>query len=375
MLLRGIVANRAADSLIAVSAAAGQEAGVSELRFGASMGNKLDTEHARRERYGLQVPVATVDQLLQDLNAPTDRRIIMKIDVEGFEAEVLRGAAAAIQSGRVALIIWERGEDYRRNAGVQSRAIAASRWLSELGYRHYTLPYHDWGGPLIPATDDWFYSNIFSFARGVEKRDLYPQVYAHRPPFDPTFRMQRTPERSAAVAQMCMEARTSDGIRWADPFEIERSEEAHAIAAAQFILSGAKVLDLGCGNMALARKLPAGCAYKPADLIARSDSCAVADLNQGHFPDGAYDVIALLSVLEYVHDVPALLHRCRAAAARLVLKYEPMSGSRSPLQRRANGFFNDFSAEDLEAVLSSAGFRAADRANVGASVLLNCIAD
>jgi FkbM family methyltransferase len=373
MLMRAIIANRVADSLIVVSAAAGEHPGVSELRFGSTMGNALSAEPARQERYGLQVPVVSIDGLLKDLAIPAEQRIVMKIDVEGFEAEVLRGAAETIRSGRVALIVWERGQEYRANDGVRSRAIEAGRWLEGLGYRHHTLPYHEWGGPLIPATDDWFYSNIFSFAPGVEKRAVYPQDVSYRPPYEPAHRMERTRERMAAVTNMCIAARTSDGIRWADPLELQPGADERASAAARFIIAGENVLDLGCGRMALAQRLPRGCTYQPADLIARSDGCLVADLNQGQFPEGSYDTVALLSVLEYVHDVAALLRQCRRAARRLVLSYEPAKSSDKQTRREA-GFFIDLSVDELTAELAEAGFGITERDAIGSAVLLQCAA-
>ncbi len=57
------------------------------------------------------------------------------------------------------------------------------------------------------------------------------------------------------------------------------------------------MLDVGCGSMALRSFLPAGCAYKPCDLVERDKDSIVCDFNAGKFP--AYqasraDVITLL---------------------------------------------------------------------------------
>ncbi|MBI1214021.1 MAG: FkbM family methyltransferase [Alphaproteobacteria bacterium] len=371
MLLRAIILNRVADSLIAVATAAGQEAGLAGLRFASTMGNAITTQCDWKGRSGLQVPVISIDRLLKDLKIPAQQRIVMKIDVEGLEPEVLRGAAATIETGRVALIIWERGQEYRSDAGVRARAIEVSRWLAGLGYRHYTLPYHEWGGPLIPATDDWFFSNIFSFAPDVQKRDVYPQAFAGRPPYETVHRMQRSPERMATVTNMCIEAGSSDGIRWADPAQLQPGAETRAAAAARFIEPGSRILDVGCGAMALSRHLPSGCTYIPADLIARSDDCVVVDLNQGHFPSGSFDVVAVLEVLEYVHDIDGLLRKCRTAAPRLILGYRPLE-SGSPNQRRSLGFFNDLRVEDVEAALKNAGYGIAQRIAVASSTIWCC---
>jgi hypothetical protein len=139
------------------------------------------------------------------------------------------------------------------------------------------------------------------------------------------------------------------------------------------IAAGASVLDLGAGAQALRTALPPGCSYMPADLIGRSDACQIVDLNQGQFPGGRYDVVALLEVLEYLHDPLPVLRQCRVAAPRLVLIYTPFSGpDAQTIARRQHGFVNDLSAGELEALLHQAGWRIAERRALGEALLLTC---
>jgi len=375
MLMRAVTGTPAGKHVEIVAAGAGDAPGTVALKQNTSMGHSLQPQtHDIGGETTLSVPVVTIDALMAERPQLAQKRIILKVDVEGLEAEVLAGAKQTIESGRVALIIWERGHHYREIQNVRARTIETSNWLKSLGYRHYTFPYHEWGGPLIPATDDAFYANIFSFAPGTEKRALYPQNFAARPMYNMLLQMVRTPEATAEVAAMCIAERTSDGTVWANPLRTDIMESARADAAARLIAPGSRVLDIGAGSMLLAGRLPPGCQYQPTDLIARSETCFVVDLNQGQFPAGQFDVVTLLAVAEYVHDVPALLRACRGAAPRLVLTYHSHE-SGAVTGRRQRGFFSDLSKEDLAKAVADVGFRVEARSQVGEALLWTCVAE
>ncbi len=372
-LMHAVGINQLGEIIEVVAAAAGDRATTARLAFNSTMGHSL-LESPGRSAAGmhLRVPVVPVDQLMAERPDLAGRRIVMKIDVEGFEAQVLEGARATLESGRIALLVWERGNDYRvpeRRAEVE-RTIA---WLSSLGYRHYAQPYIEWGGPLIPLVPDVFLGNIFSFAPGIEKHSLYPQTFATRPPYNGNFRLSRTPDRLADVTDMIIAAKSSDGVRWADPDQIITGARERASAAAAVIQAGTSVLDLGAGAQALRTALPPGCSYMSADLIARSEACQIVDLNQGQFPGGHYDVAALLEVLEYLHDPLAVLRQCRSAADKLVLIYTPFAGPDAQrIARRQRGFVNDFSGGQLESLLRQAGWSIKQRHAMGDALLLTC---
>ncbi len=374
VLMQAISVNQMADSIVVVSGAAGEGSSILQLQLGTTMGHSLrPSARTGGIRRGLHVPVIAIDDLLASVGRRTANRIVIKVDVEGFEPEVLLGAKETIESGHVALIIWERGMDYRNNEETRAKANAAADWLSGLGFRHYNFPYHEWGGPLIPTTHDWYFSNIMSFAPGVDKRPVYPQDFSTRPPFEAIHRMVRSPERVAEVARMSIAANASDGIRWADPQQLEAGAVARAVAAAHYITTPTRVLDLGAGNMALARHLQPGSAYQPADIISRSENCLIADLNQAQFPEGEYGVVTLLDVLEYVHDIAALLKRCRAAAPQLVLTYRTSdTGEIGP--RRNHGLLNDLTPGSLAAIVEHTGFDIRVRTFCEGAQVLNCVA-
>jgi len=373
-LMRAIAANRLAEQVEIVPAAAGSGFGTAPLSFNSTMGHSLLQESGRHVTGAsrLRVPVVSLDELLAERRDLDGRRLVIKIDVEGFEPEVLQGARRAFESGRVGLLVWERGHDYRRpeRRDAVDRAVD---WLAGLGFRHFALPYAEWGGPLVPLSGDVFLGNVFSFAAGVDKSDAYPQSFARRPPFNATFRLDRSPQGVQAATEHYIRARSSDGPRWADPDAMPSGAEERAAAAASMIAPGSSVLDLGCGAMALRQRLPDGCRYVPADLIARGEDTILVDLNQGQFPAGEFDVVTLLDVVDFLHEPQALLARCRQAAKTLILSCHPHAGGDKSARRR-HGYFSDLSESELGTALEQAGWRIDMRGTAGDGLMLRCVA-
>ncbi|HML06575.1 MAG TPA: methyltransferase domain-containing protein [Xanthobacteraceae bacterium] len=153
--------------------------------------------------------------------------------------------------------------------------------------------------------------------------------------------------------------RKTDFGRWSNPESLEPAWDQRAAFAAEFIPDGARVLDLGCGRMALQQFLPNACSYQPCDLVARNASTIVCDFNAGEFPETAADeadLITMLGVLEYIVDVDAFLGRLRHSKRDIVLSYCPTDFSRS-IDRPSLGWINHFSLCDLAVLLDRFGFR------------------
>lgn len=78
----------------------GAESGTLRFTDGAGANNQVVTE---AEQTGIEVPVASLDTLL---DGEREGVIVIKIDVDGWEAEVLRGAKQMLsRSGPLALIV------------------------------------------------------------------------------------------------------------------------------------------------------------------------------------------------------------------------------------------------------------------------------
>jgi FkbM family methyltransferase len=373
-LMRGVAANRLGELVEIVPAAAGAAPGLARLAFNSTMGHSLlENDQRRTTGTPLRVPVVSIDQLLAERRDLAGAKLVIKIDVEGFEPEVLEGARKTLESGRVKLLVWERGHDYRvpeRRTAV-NRAVAA---LNRMGFRHYALPYAEWGGPLLPLTEDVFLGNVFSFGKGVTKRDIYPQGFAKRPPFNPGFRLDRSPAALAKASELYAAAKGSDGPRWCDAQALPEGAQERAQAAASAITAGAHVLDLGCGAQILRTLLPVTCRYTPADLVARGEDTVLLDLNQSQFVEGKFDVVAMLNVLEFLHQPDQVLAKCRQAAQTLMLSYD-LAGHGKKQARLERGYFNDFSEAELERLLKKAGWRADMKGRSGDGLMLRCIAE
>lgn len=153
-------------------------------------------------------------------------------------------------------------------------------------------------------------------------------------------------------------ARKTDAARWSNPNSLEPSWDARAELAAQFIPGGTRVLDLGCGKMALERFLPYGCHYQGCDLVARNSRTIVCDFNTGQFPTEAAsqsDIIVFLGVLEYILDADAFFAHLRASNRDIVLSY--CATDLSSVDRASLGWMTHFSFLDLAQLFDRHGFR------------------
>jgi hypothetical protein len=112
-------------------------------------------------------PVVTLDQALAHFPRLAERRIILKIDAEGFEPEVIAGAISLLEARRIALIVWECGWNVQRGPG-RNAMLKLTALLSEYGFRHFIPPGQATDGPLSEFTaEPGFVGNVFSCAAEI----------------------------------------------------------------------------------------------------------------------------------------------------------------------------------------------------------------
>jgi len=130
----------------AIQAAAGATCG--NVRFT----NGLDTVNRIAADGAAEVSMVTIDSVIGD------RTVVgMKIDVEGFEIEVLRGCERALSDKRIGLIQLEWNEMSRQAIGADRRSVA------DFLIKHdYTLYRPDQWGTLIPLSDSAFGPDVFA---------------------------------------------------------------------------------------------------------------------------------------------------------------------------------------------------------------------
>ncbi|MEJ2376230.1 MAG: hypothetical protein P8Y71_12720 [Pseudolabrys sp.] len=147
--------------------------------------------------------------------------------------------------------------------------------------------------------------------------------------------------------------------RWSDVQPFASAQDERAALAAQFVPSGARVLELNCGRMALRNSLPYGCQYQGSDLVARDDATIVCDLNAGEFPTREAidaDVIVMLGVLETIVDVESFFTYLRFCKRDVILSYcaKDLTGK---CDSAALGWVNHFSFFELARLFDRYGFR------------------
>lgn len=96
--------------VVVVETAVGASAGT--LRLGIAdtqreIGNSGSYSSSTEGHTSVEVPVVRLDDLIERELDAGERIALVKIDVEGMEADVLRGGAAALSSGRVRTVMYE----------------------------------------------------------------------------------------------------------------------------------------------------------------------------------------------------------------------------------------------------------------------------
>lgn len=130
----------------AVRAAAGGHCGTARFTAGLDSGNRVAPDGP------VVTELVTVDSLIGN------RRVAgMKVDVEGFEIDVLRGAARALAEHRIGLIQIEWNEMSVSAVGADRRPVA--ELLAGYGYRLYRP---DLTGRLVPVVDPGFGADVFA---------------------------------------------------------------------------------------------------------------------------------------------------------------------------------------------------------------------
>ncbi|MBS0247619.1 MAG: methyltransferase domain-containing protein [Proteobacteria bacterium] len=149
--------------------------------------------------------------------------------------------------------------------------------------------------------------------------------------------------------------------------------DPRAQLAAQFIASGARVLDLGGGGGETLRDLmPFGCAYEAADRLAHDKGSLIHDLTGAEFPTKAAtecDIVVMLGVLEQIADLEALFTHLRFCARDVILSYRPTNLVAGEA-RQAQGFANHLSYAELITLFDRYGFRIACTAPVSDTEML-----
>jgi len=130
----------------AIEAAAGDRCGTARFTAGLDAGNRLDPNGSVETR------LVTIDSLIGGRHVAG-----MKVDVEGFEIDVLRGCTRALSERRIGLIQLEWNAMSQLSLGTDRRPVADL--LAKHGYQLFRP---DPKGRLVAVTDPGFGADVFA---------------------------------------------------------------------------------------------------------------------------------------------------------------------------------------------------------------------
>jgi FkbM family methyltransferase len=164
ILTENVVRNKLSKAVTVVCAACGHKSELAPLVTNSTMGHSIRGVSLQQHIKGPPkwVPVVTLDAALASLPAQAERRLILKIDSEGFEPNVIAGAQSLLSGGRIAVIVWECGVAFA-DGSLRDAMIQMASLLSACGFRHFLPPGHSHDGPPIAFVAEAGYSgNVFS---------------------------------------------------------------------------------------------------------------------------------------------------------------------------------------------------------------------
>lgn len=163
--LRANTALQPGSAIEVVAAAIGAENGHLSLGITAqqaSVGNMGSYSSTATERT-LDVPLRRLDDVVAE-TIGSDRNIrLLKIDVEGMEAEVLAGASSLLRSGRIEAVMFERNatlaaarpEEILAEHGFEVRRLAIGARLRPLGNTRHSQPDRPPATGLVTSIAAW----------------------------------------------------------------------------------------------------------------------------------------------------------------------------------------------------------------------------
>ena len=134
-----------------IQAAAGATCGTARFTSGLDCVNRLDP------RASVQTAPVTVDMVTVDSIVGNRTAAGMKVDVEGFEIDVLRGSERALSERRIGLIQLEWNTASQAAVGTDRRPVAD--FLARHGYGLFRP---DRDGTLVPLDDLAFGPDVFA---------------------------------------------------------------------------------------------------------------------------------------------------------------------------------------------------------------------
>jgi FkbM family methyltransferase len=165
--------NRLEDDIEIIQAAIDDHEGTGRLSVdGSSMGHSLREGFVQVAPNFVYIRTTTLDRVLSDRAHLGYRGTILKLDVEGCELEALAGARELFSSGTVRAVIWEKASFYAPQVQEQ-RDKSIFDFLASHDFEHLCIEDSNGAQALVPFEGQNEPCNIYSLARGFERKDRY----------------------------------------------------------------------------------------------------------------------------------------------------------------------------------------------------------
>jgi hypothetical protein len=248
---------------------------------------------------------------------------------------------------------------YPPNDGsIEASERALSSSLAELVrvFRPEEAALVDWEGytPDVGALKLQLVERFFSMAARSGQLSLAPIG-----PIAPSEVLPYSIRRNYAAAERVTElqrTQSPDRQRWGESSSYRSAWTERAKVAAHFIRDGSRVLEIGTGAGSLRDLIEHRCHYTGSDLEPIDQRTLVFDLDNDPMPCGSWDVIVLLSVLEYLYHPAEALRKISNTASQLVMSYCCCIN-----EQREPDWVNSLTEESITAELAALGFRLSGR--------------
>lgn len=161
------------------------------------------------------------------------------------------------------------------------------------------------------------------------------------------------PERLERVAN----AGAPDRQKWGAPSSYRSEWAERSNLAAPHISDGERVLEIGTGSGAFRTLVAGRCSYVGADLQPIDQLTLTLNVENDPLPQGPWDAIVLLGVLEYVHQPQLALAKIFEATDKIVISYCCPRSHDVEKVRRSRGWINSLTETELSAWADAAGLK------------------
>lgn len=186
------------------------------------------------------------------------------------------------------------------------------------------------------------YGNVLSL-QSLAKSETLPA------PINPEDIPKKYAIREARLRRLYDTNLTSDPMRWGQEDSYPQWWSKRAEIAAAYTQEGDSLLELGVGAGDYRRLVNGKVFYTGLDLNPLSEDVIQCDLEKDHLPEGNFDTVVILGVLEYLSDVPRIIEEVSKITRKVIFSYCVPAGKSEEISnyRAEKDWINAFSEDEI----------------------------